>query len=177
MSGNIQFLNQLALTPRPDGGIWTVDHSFEAAAHHSLLRQLPHGRITVPAGFATDLASIPALGPVGGGVMLAAFILAQWFPWAGWALMFIGFLVTVASAYLLHYGKYTRAAVLHDWLYRSHLVHRYIADQVLLEAMKECQTARWERVAIYWNVRLFGWVAWRNEKRWVTRRPHTARFD
>jgi hypothetical protein len=64
------------------------------------------------------------------------------------------------------FGKYTEAAVLHDWLYRTHLVPRPDADEILLEAMKLCKTELWERVVIYCAVRAFGWFAWHDEKRW-----------
>jgi len=67
------------------------------------------------------------------------------------------------------FGKYTEAAVLHDWLYRTHLVPRPDADDVLLEAMELCRVPVWQREVIYWAVRLFGWLAWHNEQRWL---PH-----
>jgi hypothetical protein len=68
------------------------------------------------------------------------------------------------------FGKYTEAAVLHDWLYRTHLVPRPDADQVLLEAMALCHVPRWQCAVIYGAVRLFGWCAWHDEKRWENRR-------
>jgi hypothetical protein len=64
------------------------------------------------------------------------------------------------------FGKYTGAAVLHDWLYRTHLVPRPDADQILLEAMELCRVPRWQCVVMYGAVRLFGWLAWHNENRW-----------
>jgi hypothetical protein len=68
------------------------------------------------------------------------------------------------------FGKYTEAAVLHDWLYRTHLVPRPDADEVLLEAMELGHTGRVTRWVIYIAVRLFGWPAWHDEKRW--QKPH-----
>lgn len=54
-------------------------------------------------------------------------------------------------------GKYTKAAVLHDWLYRTtNLATRKQADDVLLEAMKVCGVSWWQRVAIYSGVRVGG---------------------
>ena len=70
------------------------------------------------------------------------------------------------------FGKYTEAAVLHDWLYRTHLVSRPQADALLLEAMTLCRVPAWQRVVIYGAVRLFGWSAWHNEKRWEPRPAH-----
>jgi len=179
----MKFVTPLMLTPRPDGGTWSVDEPFECITSNGK-------QFTVPAKFVTDLASIPPLGPIGGLVMLAGYvlsfvglILSNWLGTtpvslkcsAGGALLvLVGFLVTIASAYLLPFGKYTRAAVLHDWLYRNQ-VNRRFADHCLYEAMVADKTALWERVAIYTNVRLFGWIAWRNEKRVVNRPSTTAR--
>jgi hypothetical protein len=43
------------------------------------------------------------------------------------------------------------------------------ADGVLLEAMVLCRVPRWQQSVIYLAVRLFGWVAWHDEKRWEHR--------
>ena len=64
------------------------------------------------------------------------------------------------------FGRYTEAAVLHDWLYRTHMLPRPDADEVLLEAMKLCKTSIATRLVIYSAVRAFGWFAWHDEKRW-----------
>jgi len=87
------------------------------------------GIITVPAGFVTDLASIPRLF---------------------WNI-------------LPPFGKYTEAAVVHDWVYRNHLFPRAICDAILLEAMQLCGVNWISRQIIYRNVRAFGWAAWGTE--------------
>jgi hypothetical protein len=61
------------------------------------------------------------------------------------------------------FGKYTEAAVIHDWLYRCHLFPRAICDAVLLEAMQLCGVGWISRQIIYRNVRAFGWAAWAAE--------------
>ena len=73
------------------------------------------------------------------------------------------------------FGKYTEAAVIHDWLYRTHLIPRADADDILLEAMRLCNVPDWQRAIIYVAVRTFGWHAWRNEKRWISHPRNFAR--
>jgi hypothetical protein len=75
------------------------------------------------------------------------------------------------------FGKYTEAAVLHDWLYRTHLLTRAQADGLLLEAMVLCRVPRWQRALIYGAVRCFGWAAWSDEKRWNPRHPKPGKND
>jgi hypothetical protein len=63
------------------------------------------------------------------------------------------------------FGKYTRAAVVHDYLYDQHRkrVARYsraYCDAVLLEAMKDCQCGWGQCFLIWLGVRLGGWAAW-----------------
>jgi len=61
-------------------------------------------------------------------------------------------------------GKYTAAAVVHDYLYRRGAVQRVVADAVFLAAMKELGVARWRRGIMYAAVRLFGWLSYRPNK-------------
>lgn len=131
MEGHGKFLTTLILSPTPGGMTWKLDFPFAYAPALG-------GHITVPAGFVTDLASIPRVF---------------------WNI-------------LPPFGRYTEAAVLHDWLYRTHRVPRAGADALLLEAMEVCRVARWQRRVIYIAVRLFGGFAWRNEKRWVQPKPN-----
>lgn len=57
-------------------------------------------------------------------------------------------------------GKYTCAAIVHDWLYWEQPVRRVDADRYFLEAMADCGTSWWERTLIYWGVRVGGWAPW-----------------
>lgn len=59
-------------------------------------------------------------------------------------------------------GRYRRAAVIHDKLYRTcGLATRRQADAVLWEAMTVCRTPRWTQCAIYLGVRLGGHRSYR----------------
>ena len=63
------------------------------------------------------------------------------------------------------WGRYGRAAIVHDWLYWTQRTSRKEADDTLLEAMCVLGVAKWQRQAIYWAVRLFGWIAWKDNAR------------
>lgn len=82
--------------------------------------------ITVPAGFRTDLASVPRLPIV----------------------------------YLLTGDTSDEAAVIHDYLYSSHLVPRDVADSVLREASAITGVPAWRRQMMWAGVRLFGGSHW-----------------
>jgi hypothetical protein len=83
--------------------------------------------ITVPAGFVTDLASIPQ---------------------AFWSL---GLSPT---------GRYSKAAIVHDYLYWTQLCTRRQADNILLIAMKESLVPAVTRDTIFQGVRAAGSSAW-----------------
>lgn len=81
----------------------------------------------VPAGFVTDMASIPR---------------AMW------------------SVIGHPADKYAPAAVLHDWLYTSHLVSRAQADELFREAMAVLGVGRVRRSVMWAAVRVFGGRRW-----------------
>jgi hypothetical protein len=58
-------------------------------------------------------------------------------------------------------GKYTKAAVLHDYLYQTHECTRQFADRVFEEAMIVFNTPVWKARLMYYAIRLFGWLAWK----------------
>ena len=84
-----------------------------------------------------------------------------------------GFLTDLASVPRLlwwwfpPYGSYTFAAVLHDWLYRTGIVSRAVADATFLEAMESLGTGGFTRRILYLAVRIFGWSSYRNKKRHI----------
>lgn len=80
----------------------------------------------VPAGFQTDLASVPRLPVV----------------------------------YLLTGDTSSAAAVVHDWLYGSHVVTREMADAVLREASQATGVPGWRRWLMWAGVRLGGASHW-----------------
>ena len=59
-------------------------------------------------------------------------------------------------------GRYTRAAVIHDWLYWSQRCTREQADNLFVIAMKESDVGWWDRMWIYRGVRTGGGQAWDN---------------
>ena len=60
-------------------------------------------------------------------------------------------------------GRYSKAAVVHDYLYRNGLFTRKDCDLVFLHAMEELNVAKWKRVIMYRAVRLFGKSAYKGK--------------
>ena len=58
------------------------------------------------------------------------------------------------------WGRYSPAAVVHDFLYSTGKVSRKEADAIFLELMARLAVPLWKRYVMYWAVRLFGWFAW-----------------
>ena len=90
----------------------------------------------VPKGFVTDFASVPR--PI-------------WWLFPPWA-------------------KYGNAAVVHDWCYwekniEKRSISRKEADAVILEGMKDSKVCWLTRQLIYRALRLFGRIAWWENKR------------
>ena len=60
------------------------------------------------------------------------------------------------------FGKYTKAAVLHDYLYKKHSgFERKEADKIFREAMKVSKVDFFTRNLFYFNVRIFGKKHWK----------------
>ncbi len=93
--------------------------------------------ITVPSGFISDGTSIKALRNYG---------------------------FFAIHSMLVGYG--TKAAVIHDWLYRyaPNGITREYADKVFKEALRADGVSKWRTELFYQGVRLFAWAAW-NEYR------------
>jgi hypothetical protein len=143
-----KFANNLEVMPLADGETWKLDHSFKYwTANYE-------DYIYIPAGFRTDFASIPPLARIAGCVMIPALLCH-----IGW-LVFVTVAVVLLADSLHHTGSYTRAAVVHDYLYATHSVSRRQADWTLWQAMGVCGTPLWKRILIYFNVRAFGWLCW-----------------
>ena len=56
-------------------------------------------------------------------------------------------------------GRYSQAAVLHDFLYHTKTRPRKACDDIFLEAMEVLGVAWWKRKTMHQAVRLFGWAA------------------
>jgi hypothetical protein len=59
------------------------------------------------------------------------------------------------------FGRYTAAAVIHDYLYFKQDRERLHADLIFLWAMQELQVERWKRHSMYQAVRIFGQRPWK----------------
>jgi len=57
-------------------------------------------------------------------------------------------------------GKYTRAAVIHDFLYTHHCVPRKDADGIFRRIMRECGVSKWRRYLMWLAVRTCGGFYW-----------------
>ena len=62
------------------------------------------------------------------------------------------------------WGKYGKAAVVHDYLYMVKTRTRKQADVIFREAMVVLGVPEWQVVVMYYSVRLFGWPAWHYRK-------------
>ncbi len=85
-------------------------------------------------------------------------------------------------SFIRPWGRWGKAAVLHDWLYRWKVllirietwpdetnavpiaITRGMADSIFRDAMGELGVAPWRRNLMYWGVRAFGWLAWRKNR-------------
>lgn len=63
------------------------------------------------------------------------------------------------------FGRYTAAAVIHDWLYLKQPVSRLRADNIFLEVMRELGVSWATRSAMWSGVRVGGWLPWRRAAR------------
>lgn len=62
------------------------------------------------------------------------------------------------------WGRYSPAAVIHDYLYHTHKVSRADADRAFLTLMQRLGVPAWKRTVMYWAVRLFGGPAYSSGK-------------
>lgn len=59
-------------------------------------------------------------------------------------------------AFFPPYGKYTEAAIMHDYLYDLQDRPRKVADQLFYDALLLCQVPKWKAKLMYYGVRAFG---------------------
>lgn len=148
------FTSPLIVTPI--GRKWKL---FKEFTYH-IGSKYSNNTIHVPAGFVTDFASIPqTLIIVTGliGMILAYYFNLAWLLWVGVLLILI--ILTMPA-----WGRYGKAAVVHDYLYQdvdNKWRDRKYADAVFHEAMLVSGTKRWKAKIMYWAVRLFSWFAWK----------------
>lgn len=94
-----------------------------------------YGLVLVPAGFETDLASVPRL------------------PLVYWTTG-----DRTITAAVIHDRLYAVAKI------AGNRITRAMADKVMLDAMKKEGVPRRQRWAIYLGVRVGGWIAWRRHR-------------
>lgn len=68
----------------------------------------------------------------------------------------------VPIAYWLFGDRAHREAVIHDYIYQTHMVEKKVADKIFLEAMKARNKGVFVRVAMYWGVVLGGRSSYRS---------------
>lgn len=77
-----------------------------------------------------------------------------------------GFITDFASipwvlwSWLPSWGKYGKAAVIHDYIYQTHCKTREEADKIFYEAMLVGGTKKWKAGLMYYGVRIGGFLAW-----------------
>ena len=78
-----------------------------------------------------------------------------------------GFVTDFASVpfflwwWLPYWGKYGKAAILHDYIYKTKQVSRTMADDIFHEAMLVGGTPTWKAWLMYEAVHIWGWLSWR----------------
>ena len=146
------FTTPLVVSPLPDGRRWKLVFQFR---YHVGKR---YGRdvIAVPMGFVTDFASIPQLLI---GIIGSIAILAGYFKDITWLLL-AGVAITLLAIIFSRWGKYGKAAVVHDYLYLMKTRTRKAADGIFREGMLVLRVNMIQVFLMYWSVRAFGWPAW-----------------
>jgi len=59
------------------------------------------------------------------------------------------------------WGRYGKAAVIHDYCYRTACLSRRMCDRLFLEAMRALSVPAWKRYIMWLAVRCFGQYAYR----------------
>jgi hypothetical protein len=68
---------------------------------------------------------------------------------------------------------YVYGAIIHDYHYRTQEIDRNLADTIFRSILKKSGVPPWKCSAIYLALRLFGWTAWRsNRKKFITKKGH-----
>ncbi len=152
---------RLAFDPQSDPrSPWLVDGQHEF--HNTVFA------VRVPDGFRSDLASIP-LGIL---VKLIALVglVSLWLLLSAstdsWSCLAIAAVMLWAIGKVLQLGDsnglHQRGALFHDAAYRVQFCSRSTADQIFRAIMEHDCVPWWRRELIYVAVRLFGWIAWKD---------------
>ena len=150
------FTEELEVTPLSNSKDWKLLKPFDYHVGSLESDQV----VTVPAGFVTDFASIPGLLIA----ILGLLGIAAGHYWGIIWLLLLGILAVLAAASLPRWGKYGKAAIIHDWLYHTKQLSRRMSDLIFLEGMEILSVGYIERTAMYRAVRWVGWLAWRRRR-------------
>ena len=147
------FVNQLDCSPLPDGKLWRLNAD--------LIWVWPDGSAEVcRAGMLTDFASVPDLGRLAGWFMALAMLLRTRFPLTGWSLFWCAWLIGVFAKRIDDDDRTDAPACFHDQDYFRRDKSRAAADWHLVVRMRAMQVGWWKCFLYWFNLRLFGWVAW-----------------
>ena len=53
-------------------------------------------------------------------------------------------------------GRYTKACIIHDYMYDNAIKTKKEADLIFYQAMQVLGVPKWKRLIMYWAVRMFG---------------------
>ena len=63
------------------------------------------------------------------------------------------------------WGKYGKAAIIHDYCYWEQRYTRMRSDEIFREAMRVLGVAPWRMYLMYWGARVFARGAWRRNQK------------
>jgi len=76
--------------------------------------------------------------------------------------------LTSSPRFLAHiiprWGKYGKAAVIHDYLYASKIKSRKEADKIFFDVMTESDVLWSQKWILYIGSRILGWIPWKYKK-------------
>jgi len=155
------YISPLAVTPKSSGRKWVLLESF---TFHVGSDNGPE-KVTVPAGFETDFASVDFVQKVGIILALIYVFVASFLPW--WCAVLMLFPIVFYSVMPL-WWKYSKSPILHDYLYQNNGIGKYTrreSDQIFLESMLVDWRDHKAGVLLanleYFGVRLVGWISWK----------------
>jgi hypothetical protein len=64
-----------------------------------------------------------------------------------------------------HGGKKFAPAAMHDYLYRTGVIHKRRADKIFYDLMMENGVEPWKAKAMYWGVKYCGGPSWRKRRK------------
>ena len=155
------FDGRCILSLNPDGESWTVetDFSFHMGNGDGF-------HLTVNKGDQTDGASIPNLGVIGASIMAIAYGCAAAGQWdKGAVFLVLGWLIALAGIRFKPWGKFSKAAVAHDHLYRYSSVPRIICDAYFWIAMRASGVDHITAAVMFLGVRIGGWKSFYEKRR------------